>query len=90
MLEIKKLTHITSPQAPENIDIVVANGEAIAVLGANGAGKTTLMRSIAGLEPPKATGEIRLECSGSTPSSSTRPGPYRCGLYRKDGKYSRN
>jgi branched-chain amino acid transport system ATP-binding protein len=30
------------------------------VLGANGAGKTTLMRSIAGLEPPRSTGEIRL------------------------------
>ena len=61
MLEIKKLdAYYGLSQALENIDIVVANGEAIAVLGANGAGKTTLMRSIAGLEPPKATGEIRL------------------------------
>lgn len=61
MLEIKKLDAFYGlSQALENIDVVVANGEAIAVLGANGAGKTTLMRSIAGLEPPKATGEIRL------------------------------
>ncbi|WP_431015273.1 ATP-binding cassette domain-containing protein [Bradyrhizobium pachyrhizi] len=42
------------------IDLAVAPGEAIAVLGANGAGKTTLMRSIAGLEPPRSVGEIRL------------------------------
>ena len=61
MLEIKKLDAFYGlSQALENIDVTVANGEAIAVLGANGAGKTTLMRSIAGLEPPKASGEIRL------------------------------
>ena len=36
------------------------------MLGANGAGKTTLMRSIAGLEPPRATGEIRLSGAAST------------------------
>lgn len=61
VLEIKGLTAFYGlSQALENIDIVVANGEAIAVLGANGAGKTTLMRSIAGLEPPRATGEIQL------------------------------
>lgn len=61
MLEIKKLDAFYGlSQALESIDVRVANGEAIAVLGANGAGKTTLMRSIAGLEPPKASGEIRL------------------------------
>ena len=61
MLEIKKLDAFYGlSQALEGIDIVVANGEAIAVLGANGAGKTTLMRSIAGLEPPRAMGEIQL------------------------------
>jgi branched-chain amino acid transport system ATP-binding protein/branched-chain amino acid transport system permease protein len=42
------------------IELSVAPGEAVAVLGANGAGKTTLMRSIAGLEPPRTTGEILL------------------------------
>lgn len=61
MLEIKKLDAFYGlSQALEGIDVVVANGEAIAVLGANGAGKTTLMRSIAGLEPPRAMGEIQL------------------------------
>ncbi|MEH2613092.1 branched-chain amino acid ABC transporter ATP-binding protein/permease [Bradyrhizobium sp. AZCC 1693] len=47
-------------RALTGIDLTVAPGEAVAVLGANGAGKTTLMRSIAGLEPPRSTGEIRL------------------------------
>jgi branched-chain amino acid transport system ATP-binding protein len=47
-------------RALAGIDLTVAPGEAVAVLGANGAGKTTLMRVIAGLEPPRSTGEIRL------------------------------
>ena len=61
ILEIKSLDAFYGlSQALTAIDIVVADGEAVAVLGANGAGKTTLMRSIAGLEPPRAAGEIRL------------------------------
>ncbi|NGX97492.1 MAG: ATP-binding cassette domain-containing protein [Candidatus Afipia apatlaquensis] len=61
VLDIKKLDAFYGlSRALESINIVVGNGEAIAVLGANGAGKTTLMRSIAGLEPPRATGEISL------------------------------
>jgi ABC-type branched-subunit amino acid transport system ATPase component/ABC-type branched-subunit amino acid transport system permease subunit len=48
-------------QALESIDVAVAKGEAIAVLGANGAGKSTLMRSIAGLQPPRATGDVSLD-----------------------------
>ncbi|MBR0932746.1 branched-chain amino acid ABC transporter ATP-binding protein/permease [Bradyrhizobium jicamae] len=47
-------------RALSGIDLSVASGEAVAVLGANGAGKTTLMRSIAGLEPPRSTGEVWL------------------------------
>jgi branched-chain amino acid transport system ATP-binding protein len=60
-LEIKQLDSFYGlSQALAGIDLSVAPGEAVAVLGSNGAGKTTLMRSIAGLEPPRATGEIRL------------------------------
>ncbi len=34
------------------VDLSVARGEALAVLGGNGAGKSTLMRLIAGVEHP--------------------------------------
>ncbi|MFB9269518.1 ATP-binding cassette domain-containing protein [Bradyrhizobium erythrophlei] len=60
-LEVKALDSFYGlSRALNGIDLVVAPGEAVAVLGANGAGKTTLMRSIAGLEPPRSTGEVRL------------------------------
>lgn len=61
ILEIKGLGAFYGlSQSLADIHVVVANGEAVAVLGANGAGKTTLMRSIAGLTPPRVKGEIRL------------------------------
>ena len=41
-------------QALYGIDLHVAPGEVIAIIGANGAGKTTLMRSISGLLPNAA------------------------------------
>jgi ABC-type branched-subunit amino acid transport system ATPase component len=42
------------------LDLEVAPGEAVAVLGANGAGKTTLLRAISGLVAPTA-GRIELD-----------------------------
>jgi branched-chain amino acid transport system ATP-binding protein len=44
----------------KGIDLRVAAGELVAVLGANGAGKSTLMRALAGLHRP-VRGEIALE-----------------------------
>jgi ABC-type branched-subunit amino acid transport system ATPase component len=41
------------------VDLDVAPGEAVALLGTNGAGKTTLLRAISGLVTP-AAGSIRL------------------------------
>jgi branched-chain amino acid transport system ATP-binding protein len=45
-------------QALFGIDLAVADGETVAVLGANGAGKSTLLAAIAGLLSPTA-GQIR-------------------------------
>ena len=41
-------------QALYQVELAVAPGEVIAIIGANGAGKTTLMRSISGLTQNKA------------------------------------
>ena len=45
-------------QALFGVDLRVAEGETVAVIGANGAGKTTLLRAIAGLVPATA-GTVR-------------------------------
>src|SRR5689334_25293820 len=36
------------------LDLVVAPGDVIGLVGVNGAGKTTLLRTLAGLLPPEA------------------------------------
>jgi NitT/TauT family transport system ATP-binding protein len=45
-----------SPLGP--VDLVIAPGDIVAVVGASGAGKSTLLRLLAGLEPP-AAGTVR-------------------------------
>ncbi len=50
LLEIKGLTaRYGDFQALFGVDIALAEGQTVAIIGANGAGKTTLMRSIAGV-----------------------------------------
>jgi branched-chain amino acid transport system ATP-binding protein len=41
-------------QALDGISIAAAEGELVAIVGANGAGKTSLIRTIAGIESPRA------------------------------------
>ncbi|MFT3975201.1 MAG: ABC transporter ATP-binding protein [Amaricoccus sp.] len=50
LLDIRGLTaHYGDFQALFGIDLTLARGETLAVIGANGAGKTTLMRAITGI-----------------------------------------
>jgi branched-chain amino acid transport system ATP-binding protein len=58
LLEISGLTsHYGRIQALKGIDVVVGEGELVALVGANGAGKTTLLRCISGVQP-MTTGKI--------------------------------
>jgi iron complex transport system ATP-binding protein len=50
----------------EHLDVQLATGEVLALLGPNGGGKTTLLKTLLGLLAPKA-GEVRL---GDKPLSS--------------------
>ena len=50
LLQLTRLdAHYGDFQALYGLDLEVAEGEVVAIIGANGAGKTTLMRSISGL-----------------------------------------
>jgi len=61
MLEVRSLTvRHGYLQALTDINLTVAPGETVAIIGANGAGKSTLLRSIIGLHRPSA-GSIRLD-----------------------------
>lgn len=53
------LVHANGQVALQDIDLKVAPGERVAIIGPSGAGKTSLLRLLAGLMQPSA-GEIRL------------------------------
>ncbi|HEX6980739.1 MAG TPA: ABC transporter ATP-binding protein [Alphaproteobacteria bacterium] len=59
LLEVTGLTsHYGRIQALKGLDLAVAEGELLALVGANGAGKTTLLRTISGVQPASG-GTIR-------------------------------
>jgi branched-chain amino acid transport system ATP-binding protein len=77
LLEITGLTsHYGRIQALKGIDLQVAEGELLALVGANGAGKTTLLRTISGVQPATG-GSIRFDGTDITrasPSARVRMG----------------
>ncbi|HEV7132669.1 MAG TPA: ABC transporter ATP-binding protein [Gaiellaceae bacterium] len=59
-----------------NVDLDVAEGEIVALLGANGAGKTTTLRALSGMLPLMA-GDVRLDgasLKGRSPDTIARGG----------------
>ncbi|MDQ1699371.1 MAG: hypothetical protein QOG34_1234, partial [Frankiaceae bacterium] len=58
------------------VDIDVAQGEIVALLGTNGAGKSTLLKAVSGLVTPKA-GQITfdgVDITGADPARTTQLG----------------
>ncbi len=54
MLELKKIqTYYGNIQALKGVDLHIAAGEIITLIGANGAGKTTTLMSVSGIVPPR-------------------------------------
>ena len=68
--------------AVDGVDLTVAHGEVVGLLGANGAGKTTLMKMLLGLISPTA-GRVELFGETITPDARRRIGyvPQGLGLY---------
>lgn len=77
LLEIAGLSsHYGRIQALKGIDLSVAEGELLALVGANGAGKSTLLRAISGVQPVSG-GTIRFaggDITRASPSARVRMG----------------
>jgi branched-chain amino acid transport system ATP-binding protein len=72
LLEARGLTsHYGRIQALKGIDLAVAEGELLALVGANGAGKTTLLRTISGVQPASG-GSVRFEGEDITYTKAAR------------------
>jgi branched-chain amino acid transport system ATP-binding protein len=70
MLELQEIhTYYSKSHILHGIDLRVAAGEVVTLLGRNGAGKTTTLRSIMGLTPPRA-GKV---CFQGIPLTGKKP-----------------
>jgi branched-chain amino acid transport system ATP-binding protein len=77
---VLELAHVSAAYGPFralfDVDLVVADGEAVALLGANGAGKTTVARVASGLLAP-GSGTVRVggqDVTGALPHRFVRAG----------------
>jgi branched-chain amino acid transport system ATP-binding protein len=71
MLTVRNLSvRYGAIQAVRGIDLDIAEGEIVALIGANGAGKTTVARAIAGLLPYR--GEIAFQNEALRPNNAER------------------
>ncbi|GGX17731.1 ABC transporter ATP-binding protein [Streptomyces noursei] len=68
-------------RAVDGLELTIAPGETVALLGRNGAGKSTTVNMLLGLLPP-TEGEVRL--FGDAPEAAVRAG--RVGAMLQDGK----
>ena len=73
------LARSTRLTAVDNVDLEVAAGECLGIVGGSGSGKTTLIRLLAGLTPP-TSGSIR--CLGRPLEAWSRPSQRR-GFHRQ-------
>jgi ABC-type Fe3+/spermidine/putrescine transport system ATPase subunit len=86
MLELRAISKIWKPARGESrsllrgLDLQVAAGETVAVLGPSGSGKSTLLKIIAGLEAPDA-GQVWLD---GRDISALPPHRRQCGLLFQD------
>ena len=79
MLEVAGLSVVYGQHhALERVDLNVARGETVVILGANGAGKTTLLKAIAGMVPALHGSSVRLD--GSDLSALPTHRIVECGL----------
>ena len=71
------VAHYGDFQALFGVDVTVAQGECVALIGSNGAGKSTLLRSIAGLIPARAENVV---FDGTPIGAETAPAIARRGI----------